>query len=297
MPQQKKDMQTPQTLMPRAHDLGGGFVVRRLLPSAHRQAVGPFVFFDHFGPVQAQPDDNHDVRPHPHIGLSTVTYLFEGAMQHRDSTGAVQRMEPGQLNWMTAGRGIVHSERTPPDLRDQPRVSHGLQLWMALPEEHEECAPSFHHFAADALPKATQGGAQITVLAGSAFGQTSTAPARSPTVYLDFQLQANASVQIPADYSERALYALASGCSLDGEPLAPNQMLVLPAGSTPLLHTTQATRVMLVGGEPVGPRFIVWNFVSSRKERLLQAKDDWIAKRFPGIEGESEFIPFPESRA
>jgi redox-sensitive bicupin YhaK (pirin superfamily) len=206
-------------------------------------------------------------------------------------------MEPGQLNWMTAGRGIVHSERTPPDLRDQSRVSHGLQLWMALPANLEECEPSFHHFPATLLPKVTQDGALITVLAGSAFGQTSPAPARSPTVYLDLQLQAGAALQIPADYPERALYALDGGCSLGGVPLPPHQMLVLPAGDTPLLQATQAARLVLVGGEPLGPRFIVWNFVSSRKERLLQAKDDWIAQRFAGIAGESDFIPFPESRA
>ncbi|WP_233506027.1 pirin family protein [Rhodoferax lacus] len=290
-------MPTAQTLPPRLHDLGGGFVVRRLLPSAQRQAVGPFVFFDHFGPVQAQPGDNHDVRPHPHIGLSTVTYLFEGAMLHRDSTGAVQRMEPGQLNWMTAGRGIVHSERTPPDLRDQKRTSHGLQLWMALPENQEECEPSFHHFAADAIPKVALGGAHITVMAGTAFGVRSPVPAKSPTIYLDMVLQAGAALTIPADYSERALYALDAGCTLDGVALPQHQMQVLSAGSTPLLQAQGMARVVLVGGEPLGHRFIVWNFVSSRKERLLQAREDWIAQRFPAIAGETEFIPFPEGRA
>lgn len=290
-------MQTPQTLTPRLHDLGGGFVVRRLLPSAQRQAVGPFVFFDHFGPVHAQPSDNHDVRPHPHIGLSTVTYLFEGAMVHRDSTGAVQRMGPGQLNWMTAGKGIVHSERTPEDLRDKPRLSHGLQLWMALPADQEECEPSFHHFDAEALPQVARDGARITVLAGTAFGVSSPVPAKSPTVYLDMSLQAGAALQIPADYSERALYALDAGCSLDGVALEPHQMLVLPAASTPTLQASAPARVVLVGGEPLGPRFIVWNFVSSNKQRLLQAKEDWMAQRFPGIAGETEFIPFPEARA
>ena len=286
-------MPTAHALQPRLHDLGGGFVVRRLLPSAQRQAVGPFVFFDHFGPVLAQPGDNHDVRPHPHIGLSTVTYLFEGAMQHRDSTGAVQRMEPGQLNWMTAGKGIVHSERTPPDLRDLSRVSHGLQLWMALPADQEECEPAFHHFEAADLPQCTRDGVCVTVLAGSALGLTSPAPARSPTVYLDLQLQAGASLSIPADYAERALYALDGGCTLDGETLPPHQMLVLGAGSQPLLAASQSARLVLVGGEPLGHRHILWNFVSSRRERVLQARDDWEAKRFPAIAGETEFIPFP----
>jgi hypothetical protein len=286
-------MQTLTTLAPRQHDLGGGFVVRRLLPSAQRQAVGPFVFFDHFGPVQAQPGDNHDVRPHPHIGLSTVTYLFEGAMQHRDSTGAVQRMEPGQLNWMTAGRGIVHSERTPADLLDKPRVAHGLQLWMALPAEQEECEPAFHHFAADALPKVELPGARVTVLAGSAFGASSAAPAVSPNIYLDLQLQAGAALSLPADYAERALYPLDEGCSLDGVALAPHHLHILATGSLPLLRASRAARLVLVGGAPLGPRFIVWNFVSSRKERLLQARADWEAQRFPAIAGETEFIPFP----
>jgi redox-sensitive bicupin YhaK (pirin superfamily) len=290
-------MQTPHTLQARLHDLGGGFVVRRLLPSAACPAVGPFVFFDHFGPVQARPGDNHDVRPHPHIGLSTVTYLFEGAMVHRDSTGAVQRMAPGELNWMTAGRGIVHSERTPEDLRDKPRVSHGLQLWMALPADQEECEPSFHHFAADAIPKVALEGVRVTVMAGSAFGATAPVPARSPTLYLDMQLDAGGALSIPADYPERALYALDAGCSLDGVALPQHQMQVLATGSTLVLQASAAARVVLVGGEPLGPRFISWNFVSSRKERLLQARADWEAQRFPGIAGETEFIPFPQSRA
>ena len=289
-------MQTPLTLLPRLHDLGGGFVVRRLLPAAQRQSVGPFVFFDHFGPVQAQPGDNHDVRPHPHIGLSTVTYLFEGAMLHRDSTGAVQRMEPGQLNWMTAGRGIVHSERTPADLLNQVRVSHGLQLWMALPAEQEECEPSFQHFGAEALPKRLLDGVHVTVMAGSAFGMRSPAPALSPTVYLDLQLQRGAALQIPADYAERALYPLDAGCTLDGLDLPAQQMRVLAPGSLPLLASNTAARVILIGGEPLGPRFIAWNFVSSRKERLLQAKEDWQAQRFAGIAGETEFIPYPEAK-
>ena len=290
-------MHNAQILQPRQHDLGGGFVVRRLLPSAARQAVGPFVFFDHFGPVQAQPGDNHDVRPHPHIGLSTVTYLFEGAMMHRDSTGAVQCMEPGQLNWMTAGRGIVHSERTPADLLDQPRMAHGLQLWMALPAGQEECEPSFHHFAAGAIPKVSLPGVLVTVMAGTAFGVTSPVPARSPTVYLDMQLQAGGALTLAADYSERALYALDAGCTLDGLELPQHRMLVLPAGSTPCLQARDTARVVLVGGEPLGQRFINWNFVSSRKERLVQAREDWIAQRFPGIAGETEFIPFPATKA
>ena len=289
-------MQPSLTLQPHQHDLGGGFVVRRLLPSAQCPSVGPFVFFDHFGPVQAQPADNHDVRPHPHVGLATVTYLFEGAMLHRDSTGAVQRIAPGELNWMTAGKGIVHSERTPEELRDQPRVSHGLQLWMALPEGQEECEPGFVHFATEALPQVALEGARVTVLAGSAFGAASPAPALSPTVYLDMQLLAHAALVVPADYAERALYALDAGCTLDGEDLPQHQMRVLPRSATPLLQSRKPARVVLIGGDPLGPRFITWNFVSSRKERLLQARDDWMAQRFPTVPGETEFIPYPATK-
>lgn len=289
-------MQTPLSLQARQHDLGGGFVVRRLLPSVHCAAVGPFVFFDHFGPVLAQPGDDHDVRPHPHIGLSTVTYLFEGAMQHRDSTGAVQRIAPGELGWMTAGKGIVHSERTPDDLRNQARTAHGLQLWMALPESQEECEPSFAHFAADALPQVALDGVQVTLLAGAAFGAASPAPTLSPTLYLDIVLQAHAALVIPATYAERALYALDAGCTVDGTELAQHTMLVLPRNGTPLLQARKPARVMLIGGEALGPRFIAWNFVSSRKERLLQARDDWMAQRFPGVPGETGYIPYPTSK-
>jgi redox-sensitive bicupin YhaK (pirin superfamily) len=289
-------MTAHQILQPKQHDLGGGFVVRRLLPSPERQSVGPFVFFDHFGPVHAKPGDNHDVRPHPHIGIATVTYLFEGAMQHHDSTGAMQRIAPGELNWMTAGRGIVHSERTPADLRDQPRTAHGLQLWMALPADEEECEPGFAHFSAEQVPKLVRNGVHITVMAGFAFGLTSPAPAKPPTVYLDLQLQAGASLKVPADYSERALYPLDAGCTLDGVALLQYQMVVLPTGSTPLLQAADDARVILVGGEPLGHRYIVWNFVSSRKERILRAREDWIAKRFPVVEGETEFIPFPVAK-
>lgn len=295
--QVRNTMQNSVTIQPKQHDLGGGFLVRRLLPSTVRQSVGPFVFFDHFGPVHAQPGDNHDVRPHPHIGIATVTYLFEGAMEHRDSTGVVQRIAPGELNWMTAGSGIVHSERTPPDLRDKPRTSHGLQLWMALPAEEEECAPAFVHFSADRLPKVALEGTRITVMAGTAFGASSPAPAKTPTLYLDMQMAAGGAVQIPADYSERALYALDDDCTVDGAALPQCQMVVLPAGSTPVLQAAAPSRVVLVGGEPVGHRFIVWNFVSSRKERIVQAREDWIAKRFPVVDGETEFIPFPIAKA
>jgi redox-sensitive bicupin YhaK (pirin superfamily) len=309
-------------LSPRSHDLGGGFIVRRLLPSARRQAVGPFLFFDHFGPVTALPTDNHDVRPHPHIGLATVTYLFEGTQVHRDSTGVVQRIEPGAINWMTAGRGIVHSERTPDELRGIERRSHGLQLWTAVPPEHEEDAPSFVHTPAEAIPTVELPGARVRVLVGSAFGQVSPVKTLSPTVYLDIALEAGATLTVPETWppsslgslppegalstfgrpggavvaEERALYGVDQGFAVDGEAVPPFEMVVLEPGGTPVLTAAQACRLALVGGAPLGHRFMVWNFVSSRKERIHQAEDDWRAQRFDKVPGETEFIPLPPPR-
>ncbi len=284
-------------ITPHGKDLGGGFLVRRSLPSAQRQAVGPFLFFDHFGPISAQAADNHDVRPHPHIGLATVTYLFEGAMQHRDSTGVVQRIEPGAINWMTAGRGIVHSERTPDDLRGVVRRSHGLQLWAALPAEHEDDAPSFQHTPAAAIPQLALGGATLRVLIGSAFGAESPVNTLSPTLYLDLALAAGASLAIPDAAPERALYSVDAGFELDGQAVPPQTMAVLEPGTQPRLHAPAAARIVLIGGAPLGHRFIVWNFVSSRRERVVQAQDDWEAQRFDRVPGETEFIPLPPRRA
>ena len=284
---------SPQTLLPHTKDLGGGFTVRRLLPAAARQAVGPFLFFDHFGPITAGPDDNHDVRAHPHIGLATVTYLFEGAMQHRDSTGAVQRIEPGAINWMTAGSGIVHSERTPDDLRGSTRRSHGLQLWAALPAADEEMAPSFAHTPAADIPALEVGGAQVRVLVGNAFGATSPVVVRSATLYLDIALQVGDALPLPLA-AERAVYVVEGAVQLDGEMLAPQTLTVLTAGDEPLLSADGPARVVLIGGEPLGHRHLWWNFTSSRKERLHQAADDWAAGRFEAVPGETEFIPLPE---
>jgi redox-sensitive bicupin YhaK (pirin superfamily) len=284
-------------LIPRAHDLGGGFTVRRVLPAMQRQAIGPFVFFDHFGPVTAQPSDNHDVRPHPHIGLATVTYLLEGAMMHRDSTGVVQRIEPGAINWMTAGRGIVHSERTPDDLRSITRRSHGFQLWSALPAEHEEDAPSFSHTPASAIPVVELPGATVRVLVGSAFGATSPVATLSPTLYVAMELEAGALITIPDAAQERGIYSVDGALEVDGEALPAGEMLVLAAGSTPMVCAKETTRVMLLGGAPLGHRHMVWNFVSSRKERIVQAQDDWEAQRFPTVPGETEFIPLPARKA
>ena len=289
-------MTSLQLIQPHVKDLGGGFLVRRCLPSVQRQAVGPFLFFDHFGPITAQPSDNHDVRPHPHIGLATVTYLFEGAMQHRDSTGVVQRIEPGAINWMTAGRGIVHSERTPDDLRGVVRRSHGLQLWCALPAEHEEDEPSFVHTPASAIPAVEQGGATVRVLIGEAFGARSPVATLSPTLYLDIALSAGAALALPAAAPERAVYAVDGDIQLDGESVPAGTMAVLAPDSEPLLCAAAGARLALIGGAPLGHRHMVWNFVSSRRERIVQAQDDWEAQRFPKVPGETEFIPLPPRR-
>ena len=283
-------------LKPHTKELGGGFVVRRTLPAVQKQSVGPFIFFDHFGPITAKPTDNHDVRPHPHIGLATVTYLFEGAMMHRDSTGVTQRIEPGAINWMTAGRGVVHSERTPDDLRGVERRSHGLQLWAALPAEHEEDAPSFHHPAAADVPKVDLPGVQVRVMIGSAFGATSPTPTLSPTLYVDFALQAGASVTVPDAAEERALYGVDTAFTVDGVEVPAQTMVIVPAGVEPVLSAAEASRVVLVGGQPLGQRHMWWNFVSSRKERIAQAVEDWEAQRMGHVAGETEFIPAPEYR-
>ena len=282
-------------LAPHAKDLGGGFTVRRFLPAAARQAVGPFLFFDHFGPVAAGPQDNHDVRPHPHIGLATVTYLFEGAMQHRDSLGVVQRIEPGAVNWMTAGRGIVHSERTPDDLRGVARRSHGLQLWVALPAADEEMAPAFAHTPAADIPALEVGGAQLRVLVGTAFGVSSPVAVRSPTLYLDINLSAGDAFPLPLA-EERAVYVIEGQAQLDGEDLPPGKLVVLVPGEEPMLSADAPARVVLVGGAPLGPRHMWWNFVSSRQERIVQAADDWAAGRFAAVPGETESMPLPDKR-
>jgi redox-sensitive bicupin YhaK (pirin superfamily) len=277
-------------------DLGGGFTVRRVLPSATKQAIGPFLFFDHFGPLEAQPDANHDVRPHPHIGLATVTYLFEGAINHRDSLGSVQRIEPGAINWMTAGSGIVHSERTPPDLTRTTHRSHGLQLWAGLPKAFEETAPSFTHTPADAIPELKVGDADVRVLIGSAFGVTSPVTTFSETLYLDVVIRAGQGITFDALPFEAAIYPV------EGELVIAET--VLPMHTMALLDTKTAIHVtaiadahfVLIGGEPLdGHRFMWWNFVSSSKERITQAANDWESMRFPKVPGETEWIPLPNS--
>jgi redox-sensitive bicupin YhaK (pirin superfamily) len=288
-------MSAPLLIVPNEHDLGGGFVVRRALPSAERRSVGPFVFFDHMGPVAEKPGNPHDVRPHPHIGLATVTYLFEGAMMHRDSLGHVQRIEPGAINWMTAGRGIVHSERKPEDLLDGSFNLHGLQLWAALPREHEECEPAFFHTAADALPVVELDGARVRVLIGSAWGHVSPVQTFSSTLYLDITLSAGHTLTLPDNVEERALYCVEGEVELDGHVLPPRTLACLDAHAAGVLTARRDSRLALVGGAKLdGPRAMWWNFVSSRRERIEMAKEDWRAQRMGQIDGETEWIPLPE---
>ncbi len=278
-------------------DLGGGFVVSRVLPAARRQAVGPFLFFDHFGPVTVAPGAGHDVRPHPHIGLATVTYLFEGAIVHRDSLGHVQQIEPGAINWMTAGRGIVHSERQPEALRQSSYTNHGIQLWAALPRVHEDVEPSFVHTPADAIPALSVEDASVRVLIGEAFGASSPVATFAPTLYLDVQLGANGSLLLPTLAEELAVYPVDGPVLIDEEPVAAHTLAVLSPGQPARLEAGAAVRLMVLGGDALdGHRTIWWNFVSSRKERISQAADDWQAQRMARIAGETEFIPLPERR-
>ena len=279
-------------------DLGGGFIVRRLLPEVRQRNVGPFIFFDHFGPAEELPGVNHDVRPHPHIGLATVTYLFEGAMTHRDSLGTVQVIEPGAINWMTAGRGIVHSERRPDHLRDVRYANHGLQLWTALPLHAEEVEPSFSHTPADAIPECSVGEGRVRVLVGEAFGARSPVPAFSRTLYLDVWLPAGGRMDLPGLVPEQALYAVEGAVEVDGALLAEHRMGVMQPGASVSLFAPTGARVVLVGGEPLdAPRHLWWNFVSSRKDRILQASADWEAMRMGTIPGDDqEFIPLPPTR-
>ncbi len=289
-------MTAPQLLTAHEKDLGGGFVVRRLLPAGARQAVGPFIFFDHFGPVTITPADNHDVRPHPHIGLATLTYLFEGVILHRDNMGYTQRIEPGAINWMTAGSGIVHSERRPEAERGVTYVNHGLQLWLALPEAAQEVKASFTHTPADAIPEVRDGAAQVRVLVGKALGVESPVTTLSPTLYLDVQLPAGCSWTLPLLAEEQAVYAVQGDLQVDAQALAPYTMAVL-ADAALLTAGPDGARFVVIGGQPLGRRFIWWNFVSTSKERIEQAGRDWTAGDanvgMGQVPGETERIPLP----
>jgi len=283
-----------QVIKPHQKDLGDGFVVRRVLPADSPPRVGPFIFFDHMGPSTFSARKGIDVRPHPHIGLSTLTYLFDGAIMHRDSLGFEQRIEPGAVNWMTAGRGIVHSERTPDDLRESGHVVHGIQIWIALPDGSEEVDPSFTHIPAGSLPTIVEEGVELTLIAGEAFGMASPVKTYSRLFYLHTDVQAGQPIPVPQDCVERAIYIVSGELEVDGTRFDERQMLVLGASSAEV-RATSASTLMLIGGEPLASdRIVWWNFSSSSAERLEQAKRDWVDGKFDAVPGETEFIPLPE---
>lgn len=271
----------------------GGFRVGRVLPAVAQRAVGPFVFLDHMGPADV-PETGFAVRPHPHIHLATVTYLFDGEVFHRDSVGSAQLITPGAINWMTAGTGIVHSERSPVP-RTTSRV-HGLQLWVGLPKRHEDSAPAFHHTPASAIPQIEDAGVQLRVLAGTAFGATSPVRTLSPMFYVEARLEPGARVPMPADHVDRAAYVIDGELAIGDSRITSRQLVVFERGATPVLEAVTAARVALLGGEPLdGPRYIWWNFVSSSADRIIEAAHAWRAQQFATIPGDDrERIPAPE---
>ncbi|NUO53330.1 MAG: pirin family protein [Polyangiaceae bacterium] len=272
-----------------------GFEVGRALPAIARRHVGPFVFFDHMGPAQLEPGHGMDVRPHPHIGLCTVTYLFEGEIVHRDSLGVVQSIRPGAVNWMTAGKGIVHSERTSAELRKSGSPLHGLQLWVALMKEHEETDPAFQHCAAADLPELSLEGVPVRVLAGSAYGATSPVKTLSPLFYVEAKLRAGDRIALPTDHEERGVYVVEGALGCGPDRIERRRLMVFKPGADVTLIAADDARIVLLGGAPPdGQRHIWWNFVSSSKERMDQAKRDWEERRFAEVPGETERIPLPE---
>jgi redox-sensitive bicupin YhaK (pirin superfamily) len=280
----------------RPRDLGG-FGVRRVLPAGGLQTVGPFIFFDHMGPAVFAPGAGVDVRPHPHIGLATVTYLYAGEFMHRDSLGTAQLIRPGDVNWMVAGRGIVHSERTPPESRHAREGApiHGIQTWIALPRASEEVEPAFEHHPAASLPEIVRPGVRLRLIAGEAYRMRAPASVYSPMFYVDATLDAGASVDLPAEYVERAVYVADGEITAGDERFVVGQMAVFPKDTPVAIRASVASRVMLLGGAPLdGPRYIWWNFVSSTRERIEQAKRDWRERRFAPVPGDEERIPLPE---
>lgn len=273
----------------------GDFSVRRLLPHARQRMVGPWLFFDHLGPVDFPPGQGIDVRPHPHIHLATVTYLFAGEILHRDSLGNVIPIQPGAINLMVAGQGIVHSERTAPALRAAGHRLHALQLWLALPTEQEDIAPAFYHFAAESIPTTTVQAVPIRVMMGTAYGIRSPVPTFSPTLYLEAQLAPGQCLTLPDTVSERAVYVASGALMAQGTMLPMHSLTIFNPQPGLTVCATEPTQLALIGGEPVGERFIWWNFVSSRRERIEQAKAEWQAGHFAPVPGEVEFIPLPAS--
>ncbi|MEL6621742.1 MAG: pirin family protein [Pseudomonadota bacterium] len=284
-----------QVIVPRARDLGG-FEVRRALPSVGRKMIGPFIFFDQMGPSEFLLTNGIDVRPHPHIGLSTVTYLFEGEVYHRDSLGSDLSIQPGALNLMTAGRGIVHSERETTEAKQKPRRLFGIQAWAALPMSHEESDPAFKHHGVDALPRIEGEGKRVRLIMGSLYGETSPASFPHPSFYAEAVLAPGSVLPLDADYDERAVYVASGEIDIAGETFSGGRLLIFKPGDRISILATSNARLMLLGGEPMdGPRHIWWNFVSSSKERIELAKEEWKRGRFDTVPGdEEEFIPLPE---
>lgn len=282
-----------QLLTPHIQDLGG-FNARRSLPHKDLMMVGSFIFFDHLGVANFPPNKGVDVRPHPHINLATVTYLFEGMLLHQDSLGYVQEIHPGAVNWMTAGKGIVHSERSPESDRAIDSNLHAIQTWVALPDDAEEVEPSFVHYAAEAIPSWTTEGVTVTLIAGEIEGKKSPVKALSPIIYLDLNFISAGQFILPADYGERAIYSVTEGIAIDGETIPQHRVAVLSSGQAIKISATQKARCMVIGGEPVGRRYKWWNFVSSSKQRIKQAQRDCKLGKFAKVPGETEFIPLPE---
>ncbi len=285
--------QISQMLIPHIKDLGG-FAARRLLPNQYRSMVGPFIFFDHLGPATFPPGKGVDVRPHPHINLATVTYLFAGVLLHRDSLGSVQEILPGEVNWMTAGRGIVHSERTPTNARNGESILHAIQTWIALPDEYEEVSPSFKHYAADSLPIWNRDGASITLIAGEVDGYKSPVVTFSPMMYLDVILKPDGKFVLGSEYREQGIYSVTEGIKINGESIEQHRLVMVQPGDGVEITSSMEARCVIIGGEPIGKRYKWWNFVSSSPSRIEQAKSDWQQGRFDKVPGETEFIPLPD---
>ena len=282
----------------RIHDLSGGFEVGRVLPFHAQRMVGPYIFFDHMGPVDLAPGISRelDVKPHPHIGLATVTYLYDGALTHRDSLGFQQEIRPGEVNWMVAGSGITHSERFE-HARAHGAHIHGIQAWVALPIEHEECRPAFYHHEGDDLPTWEEKGVRGRLIAGSTEGMTAAVKVHSPQFYLHWDMDAGSERVLPSEYSERAVYVATGSADVGGQTLAAGQMALLEPGQDTPVRAAAAATVMALGGEPIGERFMFWNFVSSSRDRLEQAKEDWRQQRMKLPDGDDqEFVPLPAEK-
>jgi redox-sensitive bicupin YhaK (pirin superfamily) len=293
-PELKAAVSSFSLLKPHTRDLGD-FTVKRVLPGFPRRTVGPFIFLDHMGPVALPPGKGADVRPHPHIGLATVTYLFEGEILHRDSLGSVQPIAPGDVNWMTAGSGIVHSERTAPELRRAGSRMHGIQTWVALPQAQELAAPAFHHHPGATLPKVSAAGADLRIIAGTAFGRRSPVQVFSPTLYVAAEMEPGATFELDAEHEERGVYAVEGEIDIAGTSVPPQHLALLENRDTVEVRAATRARLMLLGGAKLdGERFIWWNFVASSRERIEEAKLLWREQRFPRIPGETEFVPLPD---